>query len=78
MNELEKWWQSMWKLWSIRLGVVASTFIGWIAAYPQDWQEMVGKLPVEVRPLVGLLAFAAITYTRMKPQGGKNADPSNG
>ncbi len=68
------WWQSMWKLWSIRLGVLASGFIAWIAAYPQDWQALVDKLPVEIRPLVGLLAFAAITYSRMKPQGAKDAN----
>ena len=67
-------WKSMWRLWSIRLGAVASVFIGWIAVYPDDWQALVGMLPAETRPLVSLLAFAAIAYTRMKPQGGNDAD----
>ena len=73
MNVIERWWLSMWKLWSIRLGVLASGFIAWIAAYPQDWQALVERLPEGVRPVVGLIAFAAITYTRMKPQGAKDA-----
>ena len=62
---------AMWQLWSIRLGMVASGFIAWIAAYPQDWQALVEKLPEGIRPVVGVIAFAAIAYTRMKPQGAK-------
>lgn len=73
MNAIKQLWLSMWKLWSIRLGVLASGFIAWIAAYPQDWQALVERLPEGVRPAVGLIAFAAITYTRMKPQGAKDA-----
>jgi len=68
---LKQRWQAMWQLWSIRLGVVASGFIAWIAAYPQDWQALVERLPEGVRPVVGVIAFAAIAYTRMKPQGAK-------
>ena len=62
---------AMWQLWSIRLGMVASGFIAWIAAYPQDWQALVERLPDGIRPVVGVIAFAAIAYTRMKPQGVK-------
>ena len=70
----ENWWLTMWRLWSIRLGAVASIIIGWIAAYPSDWQKLVDLLPESTRPLVGLLAFAAITYTRMATQGAPRAE----
>lgn len=70
---IENWTREMWKLTSIRLGLLASMFIGWIAAYPQDWQNVVDQLPPPVRPLVGFAAFAAITWSRMSKQGANNA-----
>jgi len=70
----EKWWTQMWSLWSIRLAALASVLIGWMAAYPADWQQLVDQLPEGVRPLVGLLAFAAITWSRMAKQGKPDAN----
>ena len=69
---IERWWKEMWALWSIRLGAVVSIVIGWMAAYPDQWQQLVSQLPEQVRPLVGLVAFAVITYSRRAKQGKPN------
>lgn len=70
---VEQWWKRMWALWSIRLGALASIGIGWMAAYPDDWNQIVAQFPEGVRPLIGLLAFAAITWSRMSKRGASNA-----
>lgn len=72
MKLVENWWRQMWRLWSIRLGALASIGIGWIAAYPKDWQLVVDQLPERWRPVIGAAAFAAIAFSRMAKQGEKH------
>ena len=72
MRLIENWWRDMWRLWSIRLGAAASIGVGWIAAYPQDWQHVVDQLPEGWRPAIGAAAFIAIAWSRMAKQGPKD------
>lgn len=72
MKMIENWWRDMWRLASIRLGMIASAAIAWMAAYPDDWRHVVEQLPPRWRPAVGAVAFLVIAWSRMAKQGAKN------
>jgi hypothetical protein len=62
---------------SMQMGVAFSAFLAWIAAYPDQWQQLVSHLPEQVRPVViAAVSLAAIIWARtrhqpgIKPKGG--------
>jgi hypothetical protein len=56
---------------SMQLGAVFSAFLAWIAAYPDQWKELVGQLPEPVRPFVAAgVSLAALSWARTRQQPG--------
>lgn len=56
---------------SMQLGVVFSGFLAWIAAYPDQWKELVSQLPEPVRPFVAAgVSLAALSWARTRQQPG--------
>lgn len=56
---------------SMQMGVAFSAFLAWIAAYPDQWQQLVAHLPEPVRPVViAAVSLAAIIWARTRQQPG--------
>lgn len=56
---------------SMQMGVGFSAFLAWIAAYPDQWKDLVGQLPEPVRPFViAGASLAALSWARVRTQPG--------
>jgi hypothetical protein len=56
---------------SMQMGVVFSAFLAWIAAYPDQWKDLVGQLPEPVRPFaIAAASLAALSWARTRQQPG--------
>lgn len=56
---------------SMQMGVGFSVFLAWIAAYPDQWKDLVGQLPEPVRPFViAAASLAALSWARTRQQPG--------
>ena len=73
MQLIEGWAEKWWKLWSVRLAMLAGVISGWAATDPQGFARLMESVPEQYRPLLGLLVFLAATFTRLKKQGDGNA-----
>lgn len=60
------WWQFA----SIKLAVIAGLIAGLQATYPDQYAQIMGTVPEQWRPLVGLLVTGAAFWARTKPQPG--------
>lgn len=65
---VDDWAHKWWRLWSMRLGMLVSAIIAWVAYDPASWDRAVSYLPEPARPALGMLAFAAIFLSRMAAQ----------
>lgn len=76
IDEASQWW----KLWSVRLAALAGLVAAWLAANPEQTQDLLNLLPdgpmrVLASAGIGLFVFALATGTRLARQGRKPDDP---
>jgi len=65
MKLIENWTAQIWRLYSIRLAMLAGLVTAYFAQYPDQWAAFVALFPEPVRPLVGLLLFVTAAGTRV-------------
>lgn len=77
MKLIEASLAQIWRLWSVKLAMLAGIIGGYFAAYPAELAKLVGAVPEQYRPvasvLLGLLIFATATGTRIVAQKPKDA-----
>lgn len=65
-------WRKAWRMWSIRLNVVASAIVAYVVASPGDILYVLNQLPPAIRLPVaivtGLAIFALVAVTRLAKQ----------
>lgn len=69
-------YKDAWKLWSIRMGLLGTTLMGFLLAYPEAaldaWnmlpQDMKDTLPDQFVPFVGMVIFMLSMFARVIKQ----------
>ena len=72
MKLVDNWAQQIWKLWSVRLAMLAGVAAGFLTANPTALGQLVGYVPERWRPLasfgVAMIVWGVPTWARLTSQ----------
>lgn len=78
-------WKSAYKMWSVRLGVLGSSIVGFVTVFPdqaiQAWNvippELKTFIPAQYLPMIGVAIYGASLIARVIHQPSLTKDKEN-